>query len=136
MILLLYTIIAIPPPSMPKSWFHPCNALTYLLSVRQCTLLSRHQLRRSRPTMENGSNNVANGAGASPPQRRRREDLRILVGPFHYDIAKDDRISTLPDEVMQDIFRRLPIGEAARVAAVSRRWNLVWNSLLSPIRGP
>ena len=53
--------------------------------------------------MENASNNVANGAGASPPQRRRREDLRILVGPFHYDIAKDDRISTLPDEVMQDI---------------------------------
>ncbi|KAG2589829.1 hypothetical protein PVAP13_5NG316842 [Panicum virgatum] len=86
--------------------------------------------------MENASNNVANGAGASPPQRRRREDLRILVGPFHYDIAKDDRISTLPDEVMQDIFRRLPTGEAARVAAVSRRWNLVWNSLLSPIRGP
>ena len=29
---------------MPKSWFHPCNALTYLLSVRQCTLLSRHPL--------------------------------------------------------------------------------------------
>ena len=82
--------------------------------------------------MENASNNVANGAGASPPQRRRREDLRILVGPFHYDIAKDDRISSLPDGVMQDIFRRLPIGEAARIAAVSRRWN----SLLSPIRGP
>ena len=86
--------------------------------------------------MENASNNVANGAGAPPLQRRRREDLRILVGPFHYDIAKDDRISSLPDGVMQDIFRRLPIGEAARVAAVSRRWNLVWNSLLSPIRGP
>jgi hypothetical protein len=54
--------------------------------------------------MENTKNNVKNVVGA----------------PFHYEIAREMislLISNLNDDILRDIFRCLPIGHAAHVAA-------------------
>jgi hypothetical protein len=40
----------------------------------------------------------------------------------------EDRISTLPDEILREVFSRLPIKDAARTAVLSPRWRRVWHS--------
>jgi hypothetical protein len=39
-----------------------------------------------------------------------------------------DRLSLLPDVLLANIVSRIPIKEAARTAALSRRWRGVWRS--------
>jgi len=52
-------------------------------------------------------------------------DLCILLDA---DGGGVDRLSRLPDTLLCDIVSRLPIKDAARTAALSRRWRRVWAS--------
>jgi hypothetical protein len=54
----------------------------------------------------------------SPPHRRRG---------LGSDVVAEDRISVLPDAILQNIVSRLPIKEAVRTGALGRRWRVLFS---------
>jgi hypothetical protein len=57
------------------------------------------------------------------PASRHSPGLSALLP--HDDL---DRLSALPDDILREVVSRLPVTDAARTTALSRRWRGVWHS--------
>ncbi|CAL4963037.1 unnamed protein product [Urochloa decumbens] len=55
-------------------------------------------------------------------------DAHLCILPDSDGGGGVDRVSGLPDALLRDIVSRLPIKDAARTAALSRRWRPIWLS--------
>ncbi|CAL4949102.1 unnamed protein product [Urochloa decumbens] len=56
-------------------------------------------------------------------------DAHLCILPDSDGGGGVDRVSGLPDALLRDIVSRLPIKDAARTAALSRRWRPIWLSV-------
>ncbi|KAL6639270.1 hypothetical protein ACP70R_023000 [Stipagrostis hirtigluma subsp. patula] len=60
-----------------------------------------------------------------PPGGARRRRRRQAGG----DAVGEDRISSLPDDMLREVLARLPSSEAVRTGVLSRRWRGLWTEL-------
>ncbi|WVZ53592.1 hypothetical protein U9M48_004510 [Paspalum notatum var. saurae] len=61
-----------------------------------------------------------------PPKKRTKEDKRASTEDG------GDRISALPDEILNHVLSLLPAEEAARTCLLARRWCHLWKSSTAP----
>nr|CAD1836138.1 unnamed protein product [Ananas comosus var. bracteatus] len=67
----------------------------------------------------------------SPTTTAKAKRLRLRSSEEEDGGGAADRISALPDAVLQRILSLLPISAAARTSALSRRWRLLWTAVPS-----
>ncbi|KAL6626477.1 hypothetical protein ACP70R_030203 [Stipagrostis hirtigluma subsp. patula] len=58
--------------------------------------------------------------------RRRKKRSSASRRAMVVEVAAEDRLSSLPDDVLHSILRGLPVKHAARTSALSRRWAHMW----------
>ncbi|CAL4994700.1 unnamed protein product [Urochloa decumbens] len=59
-----------------------------------------------------------------PPERRRKKRSKAAMARG----GEDDRLSTLPDDVLVLIVSRLPSDDAVRTSVLAPRWRYIWRS--------